>query len=144
MTNEKATKEYWNNRVKTIPNLRSVVLEAHFFDEFDRRTRELLGLFSNGKACDMGCGYGRLSDVFNRYTGFDFSEEMIALGKKHNPHKDLRVGDLDSLTEDYDVIFEAMCLSSFEMTPQQFFEKVKGHAKVVICCEPKEFNIFYV
>ncbi len=142
--NEKSTKEYWNNRVKEYgKDLQGVVLTAHYFNEFDKRTRALLSLFTDKKVLDMGCGYGRLSDMFTQYTGFDFSEEMVNLAHKENPRKNIQVGDFDSITEQYDVIFEAMCLSSFEMTPKQFFEKVKGNAKIVICCEPNEFNIFY-
>ena len=94
---------------------------------------------------DVGCGYGRLSDTFKNYTGIDFSSEMVKIGNTRYPDKNIREGDINDKVEgQYDIIFEAMCLSSFDLTPQQFKKKFENNARVVICFEPHEFTIFYI
>lgn len=46
---------------------------------------------------DAGCGYGRLSELFDKYLGVDFSPDFIAEARKLYPHKQFIVGDLKDL-----------------------------------------------
>lgn len=49
------------------------------------------------KVLDAGCGYGRMSTVFENYTGVDFSTDFIREAKNMFPDKDFRVADLRDL-----------------------------------------------
>lgn len=142
--NERATLKYWNERAKNGESPQDLVLASTYLEEFESHTRKILSLFS-GKVLDIGCGYGRLSDTFQDYTGIDFSDEMVKLANKKYPNKNIKIGSVHQPIEGhYDLIFEAMCLSSFEMTPEQFKDKFKNNAKIIICFEPREFTIFYI
>lgn len=137
--NQMSTKEYWNDRAKKGESPQELVYASVDFHRFDTETRKILSLFKDKKVLDVGCGYGRMSDMFKDYLGVDFSEEMINLARQKYPNKRFEVAETS--TETFDVIFEVMCLSSLGLTPQEFFERYP--APIVICFEPKEFTIFY-
>lgn len=143
MKDHRATKEYWNERVRNrkfdSKGERDIVYQHVDFERFDAETRKILEVFKDKKVLDVGCGYGRLADVIPNYTGIDFSEEMIALAKAKHPHKRFFVAE--HLDEQFDVVFEAMCLSSFGISPREFADRYPN--SIVVCFEPKEFNIFY-
>lgn len=133
------SKEYWNDRaLKYGPNPMGI-FHSTDYDRFNTETRRILELFKDRKVLDVGCGYGRLSDIFSDYTGIDFSEEMINLARTKFPDK--RFDVTSKMNEKFDVIFECMCLSSLEMIPEQFNMEYK--APIVICLEPHQFTIFY-
>lgn len=151
MTNEKTTKEYWNERAKKGGSPQDLVLTSTYLEEFELETRKILSLFKGCFAFDIGCGYGRLADAFapEKYAGFDFSEEMIKIAKEKNPKHHFFIEDMNTTLKQnsdkrIDIIFEAMCLSSFEMTPEQFRDKFKDYARIIICFEPHDFRIFYI
>lgn len=148
--NVRKTKKYWDERALKGGSPQDLVLADVYLEEYEANTRKILKLFP-GKVLDVGCGFGRLANAFDPkdYTGLDFSDEMIKLAKKKNPNHFFNVWSIhdDFITDDktkYDVIFEAISLSSFEMTPEQFRDRFKGLAKVIICFETHEFTIFYL
>ena len=145
MSNPRTKKEYWNERARRGGSPEELVFASSFLKEYEANTRQFLSMFKDKKVLDVGCGYGRLSDLFNNYKGIDFSEEMVKLANERYPDKDITLGDthVDNVDK-YDVIFEAMCLSSFDMTPEQFRDKYKDKAKIIMCLEPNHFSIFYV
>lgn len=49
------------------------------------------------RVLDAGCGYGRLSPIFENYTGVDFSSDFIAEAKRLYPEKNFEVQDLRKL-----------------------------------------------
>ncbi len=147
MSNPKATSEYWDQRVRETKDLRTVVFNDVYFDKFDQCTRQLLSLFKDKRVLDVGCGYGRLCDIFINYAGMDFSREMIAKAKKMFPNKYFEEMDAHTylaVFDKYDVVFECMCLSSLGMTPEQFRDTYAHLANIIICIEPHDFRIFYI
>lgn len=146
--NEKSTKEYWNERVRNADNLQDAVYVHQDFEQFDHRTRMMLALFQDKRVLDIGCGWGRLSEQFKGkdYSGVDFSEEMIAKAKELYPDKFFQEWDMaeNKMNEKFDVVFECMCLSSFEMTSEQFKEKFKHLADIIVTIEPDQFTIYYL
>lgn len=137
--NKMNTKEYWNDRASSGQSPRDLVYASVDFERFDTETRKILSLFADKKVLDVGCGYGRLSDIFTNYLGIDFSEEMIKLAREQYPNKRFEVAE--TTDEQFDVVFECMCLTSLRMTAKAFAKKYP--APVVMCLEPKQFTIFY-
>ena len=137
-TNPRSTKVYWNERVKNAPKIDwHLVFDSTRFEEMDKNHRQILSLFKDKKVLDFGCGYGRMSDMFENYTGIDFSEEMIKLAKEKYPDKRFEM----TTDEKFDVVFAVMCLSSLGITAQEFAKR--WDAPTVIVLEPFETNIFY-
>jgi len=66
-----------------------------------------------GKVLDLGCGNGRLYEVFKdnpkiHYLGIDFSSKMIAIARKRYPRAKFLEGDITQLTlppNHYDAVF---------------------------------------
>lgn len=147
---EYSTKEYWENRTKRgieANNLRDMIFDDPRFGEYEKRVREQLSLWTKYNVLDLASGYGRYSTQFNRYHGVDFSEEMIKLANEMYGNKSFEVADIKGYTpkEMYDVIFEVNSLHSLQMTPEQFYEQFKDHARVAIAClEADQFTIFEI
>jgi ubiquinone/menaquinone biosynthesis C-methylase UbiE len=141
--NSRQTKEYWNDRARKYDEPKELVFNDVFYDEFNENVRMILSHYSDRKVLDVGCGFGRLSDMFENYIGIDFSEEMIKKAKTRYPGKTFAVLDWKNIPDKHDVIFEVMCLSSFGVTAREFYETVKDKAPIVMCLEPKKFTIFY-
>lgn len=94
---------------------------------------------------DVACGYGKFASNFARfkYTGIDFSEEMIKRADQLDTFKiiqaDARTWEVDA---QYDVIFEVNALRSLGWSAEQFFEKFGLHARVAVACfEADQFII---
>ena len=73
------------------------------------------------KILDIGCGNGRLSELFKSmkisYTGIDDSEELVKIARKRYPRDDFRVTDplnFEFANNTFDKIF---CLSVFHHIP---------------------------
>ena len=49
------------------------------------------------KVLDAGCGYGRMSPLFDNYLGIDFSEDFIKEAQQLYPDKHFEVQDLNKL-----------------------------------------------
>ena len=49
------------------------------------------------KVLDIGCGYGRMAPLFDKYTGIDISPDFIALAQEIHPDKKFLVADLNKL-----------------------------------------------
>lgn len=60
---------------------------------------------------DAGCGYGRLSPLFEKYVGVDLSPDLLKEAKKLYPNKDFREENIKNLPfkdKEFDV---AVCTS---------------------------------
>lgn len=80
---------------------------------------------SGDKVLDLGCGNGRLSELFNdmdvEYIGGDASSKLVEIAKKRYPDRDFRTLDpiqLDFEPESFDKVF---CLSVFHHIPSVEF-----------------------
>lgn len=140
-------KGYWESRVKNAPNEKDMLFIDGRREEFWARVRNQLGPWKGLNVLDIACGYGQFSNLFlpDKYTGMDFSEEMLKLAKQKNPDKTFKQADIRELELDkkYDVIFEVNSLRSLGMTPEQFNEKFNKNAnKVVACLEADVFTIY--
>lgn len=60
---------------------------------------------------DAGCGYGRISEWVERYTGVDFSPDFIALAKQKYPGKQFLQADLKALPFNNGQFDIAVCVS---------------------------------
>lgn len=60
------------------------------------------------KVLDAGCGYGRVSEWVENYTGVDFSPDFVDMARKQYPTKDFIVADLADMPffddKDFDVV----------------------------------------
>lgn|SRR3989304_1904736 len=112
---DRLAKEYWNGRVKSHKSNEKRMIwygEEYKFDTLDRVARSILSMFSDCTVLELGCGYGRLCDVFqpDKYTGIDFSKEMIKLAHEKYPQYSFSVNDMSTFepSKHYDIIFGVM------------------------------------
>lgn len=112
---DRTIKEYWEQRVKDHRQNEKRMIwygQEYKFDTMDRIARTILSMFSDCTALELGCGYGRMCDVFkpSKYLGIDFSEEMIKLARKKYPEYTFLVADVNTLKLDkkYDIVFDVM------------------------------------
>ena len=101
MTTPLDQQKYWDDAAGTKEFSTPVNLEA--FKKYVRPEAAVL---------EIGCGYGRVLEELRlngylRLTGLDFSEKMIARGRKLFPGLDLRVDDVANLA---DQSFDAVLL----------------------------------
>lgn len=149
LTGDPSTKEYWNNRVKQIPDLKDMLFLDSRREEYWKRIRNYLTGMEPAEVLDICCGFGQFAMHFDKdkYLGVDFSEEMIKLAYKYNPdHKFMQSDAKDyTPTRKFDVIFEVNSLRSLNMTAEQFIEKFKPFAKrAVACLEADQFVIHQI
>lgn len=143
------TTAYWNRRTRdNLGDERNMLFRDHRFEEYDQRTREELIQWKDLAVLDIACGFGRFANMFEDYTGVDFSREMIKLANQKHPGKlftciDVRTAPIPERM--FDVIFECNSLKCLGQTPMQFFEKYKSHAKkAVACLEADVFTIYHI
>lgn len=112
-------------------------------EEFWRRVRQQLSIWKDVPALDVCCGYGQFADIFEHYTGWDISEEMLKLADHKHPNKTFQsenILDLESVSFS-GLVFEVNSLHSLGLTPQEFASKFPK-AKIVACLECDKFTIF--
>lgn len=142
---ERTTVEYWNKRAKENDNDMALVYEDTIaFQNSSKMGDVLLGMFK-GSILDIGCGYGRFYKPERDYIGVDFSEEMIKKAKKRFHEGNFKVGSWYDDLGTYDVVIEAICLSSFNGNMDEFKEvlmKFVNPNGVLIMLEAKATYIF--
>lgn len=94
------------NNKQIVKDAYSIIAQA-YFDQFFINEEDLkyYEKFSNiaekGLLIDAGCGNGSASYIMGKKgfdcIGYDLSEEMIALGKKHYPTLNIHVQDIEFL-----------------------------------------------
>lgn len=142
---ERTTVEYWDKRAKENDNDMALVYEdVVAFENSSKMGNALMNMFP-GTILDIGCGYGRFYKPERKYTGVDFSKEMIKKAKKRFPDGDFRVGSWYDDLGTYDVVIEAICLSSFGGNMDEFKEvllKFVNPNGILIMLEAKATYIF--
>lgn len=151
------TKSYWNDRVKEAKGdvHHLVYNSASHFAASQEAAEIFIKKFikAGDNVLDVGCGYGRFYDAIKAqgatYTGIDFSIEMIQLARSKHPGGEFtmfdwaNVSDLEYFTK-YNVIFESICLSSFNGTLEEFKRHLLSFAAadaIVIMIEPEEVSV---
>jgi SAM-dependent methyltransferase len=62
----------------------------------------------DARVLDIGCGYGRMSPLFKKYTGVDISPDLLAEAKKLYPYNRFILADLNDLpfrNKEFDIGF---------------------------------------
>lgn len=148
-TNEKTSKDYWNERVieaKEDPQA-LVYASAGKLQKSQEVGDHLISLFvkPGQTVLDVGCGYGRyyaaVRTVGAQYHGIDFSEEMIKLAKKKFPLENFTVADWRTFEgRDFDVVFASICRSSTDLSIDEYIQLLKVFARdkgTIIVVEPE-------
>lgn len=76
---------------------------------------DIIKKFVSGKVLDAGCGYGRMSPLFEDYTGVDFASCFIDKAKKEYPDKEFVQAKLEDLPFDNKEFDWAICVSIKKM-----------------------------
>jgi SAM-dependent methyltransferase len=135
-------REHWNDRVKNNKHdLRGMVWHSGFTLQHDKLVRHILSFFKDKKVLDVGCGYGRFSDIFekDKYLGFDISDEMVKLARELYPDYSFERMEYKPIKEHYDLVFQVISLGSMSVTEKQFFDDFD--AEVIASFGPNSFNI---
>lgn len=87
---------YWKERINNAERLGELRLSVYCTSEKDWENicsvhKKICDLKVKGKVLDVGCGYGRLSEWFDDYTGIDFSPDFIERARRLYPDKKFEV-----------------------------------------------------
>ena len=140
------TREGWNDRVKNAKNEKDMIFLDGRREAFWVRVDNQLALWKDLRVVDVACGFGRFAGGFDsgRYSGVDFSDEMIRLANEKYPNHHFQRFDIheEDLTLKPDIIFEVNSLKSLGMTAEGFINKFRPYARVAIAClEADRFTI---
>ena len=86
--------EFWKERISNSNHLRESVYICDDFDwqsinEHHYKVLKNTINVKTDKVLEAGCGYGRWSPLFKKYTGVDISPDFISLAKENYPlHKE--------------------------------------------------------
>lgn len=149
LTGDPTKKEYWDSRVKKIPDKKDMLFLDGRREEFWERARQTLLQWHNLEVLDVCCGYGQFAPVFEpgNYTGVDFSEEMIRLANQELDLYNFVLLNAKDFTpaQEYDVVFEVNSLRSLGWTAEEFINYYKPFAKrAVISLEADQFIIHQI
>ena len=118
---EKEANVCYNNLAKEYHALRTKK-GGWFYNELLEMpaTLELLGKVKGKKILDFGCGTGiyakKLTQKGARVYGFDVSEEMLGIAKKHAPKVTFKLGSGYNIpfNEKFDIVLASLVLDYFE------------------------------
>lgn len=133
--NEKNHKDYWNGRAAHTKDKMALVYNHNQgFARSQEVGEALIKLFVRPQmtVLDLGCGYGRfytpVTEAGGLYVGMDFSEEMIKIARVTYPKGEFHVGDWWELQGKFDIVFECICLSSYDaLDPDCLIEPFAKH-----------------
>lgn len=139
--------EYWDQRVDdNRHDLRGMIWHSGITMQHQRFAEHILEFFKDKEVLDVGCGYGRFAAIFNpaKYTGFDYSPKMIGLAKELHPDHRFEVRDFNEPAQgEYEVVFQVISLGSMGISAEQFIEKYKKHAQVVISLQGNKNDMWF-
>jgi ubiquinone/menaquinone biosynthesis C-methylase UbiE len=73
--------------------------------------KEIIAREVSGRVLDAGCGYGRMSELIEKYVGVDFSPDFIAKAQKKYPEKTFIQSNLKKLPFKKNEFDWAICVS---------------------------------
>lgn len=107
------TKSYWEERTRrgrAANDDVGVLYDDPRFDIMTERANKVLSslIMPHWTVLDACCGYGRFSPnvADSKYTGVDFSEEMIAWAKERYPKKNFQCQSIQDCKGPFDCVFE--------------------------------------
>jgi SAM-dependent methyltransferase len=119
---------FWAERLaKAKNNYKFSVYETSDMDwyEINRAHKHLFNEWKvNGKVLDAACGFGRLAEEFEDYTGVDISQTFINKAKELYPEKNFLCADIHEGLPFKDHGFDwAICVSLKEMLIREMGEE---------------------
>lgn len=152
--------DFWRDRIKEALNKCNDIRYSVYYtgrDDWNKLNsvhKDALSKLIPKKAnvLDAGCGYGRWSEHFDKYTGIDFSPEFIEKAKELYPDKKFLVADLNKLPfkdGEFDWAFavsvKVMIVNNLGQEAWEPMEKeLKRVAKKVIFLEYSDPHIYEV
>jgi len=148
--------EFWKKRIDEAPKEHYSV---YIIDEFrwkrilDSHIKRFEEIIPKGsKVLDAGCGYGRMSEYFDNYTGVDFSPDFINKAKSKYPDKNFIVGNLKELPFRDKEFDWAFCVSIKAMVENNLgkdeWAKMQKEllrvSKKVLILEYEDYNFFEI
>lgn len=119
--------EFWKERIDTAVKPHYSVYVVHeqgwkkIFDAHERIIKEVI--WPSDKVLDAGCGYGRMSVLFDNYVGVDFSPDFIKWAKEQYPSKEFIQADLKALPFKEKEFDWAICVSIKKMIEDNLGKK---------------------
>jgi SAM-dependent methyltransferase len=132
----KEDQEWINERYSTRIKEENYSYEALRTGPWERRELRFdvlagLGIETGSKVLDLGCGYGDLSDYFERkgieidYTGYDINPDFIEFAKQKYPDKKFEICDIiNQEFPQFDYIVSSTCFN-LKLKHQDNYEFVK-------------------
>ena len=104
---------FWKERIEKAKKIReSVYLTTDKdWEEICKVHRHIIKQIVSGKVLDAGCGYGRVSEWIDDYTGIDFSPDFIEKAKRNYPDKNFILAELNSLPFEDKKFDWTLCIS---------------------------------
>lgn len=107
--------EFWKQRLEEAgENIRLSVYTCpeEDWEIINQKHKEVIQKLVSGKVLDVGCGYGRLSNWFQDYTGIDGSQTFIKKAQELYPNKKFLYVDVSRGTLFSEKEFDwAVCIS---------------------------------
>lgn len=94
------TFEFWKERIDKggLPHYSVYICGEKDWKELNEVHKRIIESVVKGTVLDLGCGYGRLSELFpSNYQGVDFSPDFIKLAKEKYPKQSFQVADMKHL-----------------------------------------------
>lgn len=93
--------EFWKQRIQNAakPHYSVYIIHEQGWSKINESHAQIIKdvIPTGSKVLDAGCGYGRMSVLFNDYTGVDFSPDFVELAKKNYPDKTFLEANLKAL-----------------------------------------------
>lgn len=117
---------FWKNRIDTAQKEHySVYVTGHEdWKMINEAHKKIIEKEVEGTVLDLGCGYGRLSELFpSNYTGVDFSPDFIRRAQEKYPKVSFIVADLKNLPFEDSSVDWGICVSIKRMIIDNLGEK---------------------
>lgn len=154
-----STPSFWRDRLR-VADQREVLHHSVYicgeelWKKINRVHREILAreIDPSMRVLDAGCGYGRMADVCQNYTGVDISPDLLARARETFPSARFVEGDLTALSfrdKEFDIAFcvsiRAMIVgNSGESAWAPIAKELQRVAKKVILLEYEEPDVYNI
>jgi len=148
--------EFWKERIETAvkPHYSVYVIHEVGWKQIFNAHKTIISqlIKPTDTVLDAGCGYGRMSVLFDNYTGVDFSPDFIELATKQFPNKNFIQADLKKLPFHEEQFDWAICVSIKKMvednlgieTWESMAKELKRVAKKVLILEYEDPNPYEI
>ncbi len=118
---------FWKERIERAKNSNRhhsvYLIDSERWKRIEQSHRDLMSKLITGKVLDAGCGYGRMSEWVEDYTGVDFSPDFVETARQLYPDKRFIVGNLKKLPFKNEEFDWAVCISIKQMVKDNLGEE---------------------